>query len=136
MHRIRQPCPSLKNLVFRRYISSSSSSSRGYNLSNRYSTLESTLRDASKAAHIDLNPINTQSFPQEHEKVQASLSGLSKEGLANPKSVQAAARLTRNGESFLDSGDKISSLGVKIPKKPVPPGPEGAYSLNPECTIH
>lgn len=75
-------------------------------------------------------PLNYASPELLQQSTEAKSQGLSPQGLANPKSVEAAARLKRyDDEVQHPHGDHIQSIGgvkVEVPAKPDPPGPEGS----------
>lgn len=66
--------------------------------------------------------------PHLHESAMKAQSiGLSPEGLSNPKTVEAAARLSnsKGGHGPHSNDNNIGGVKVVMPEKPSPPGPEG-----------
>ena len=55
--------------------------------------------------------------------MEAPHSGLSPEGLTNPKSASAAAKLQASASS--SHLTNVGGVDVMLPPKPEPPGPEG-----------
>ncbi|KAG8941178.1 hypothetical protein FRC00_012501 [Tulasnella sp. 408] len=65
--------------------------------------------------------------PHLHESaLKAQSIGLSPEGLSNPKTVEAAARLSNSkaGDGPHSNDNNIGGVKVVMPEKPSPPGPE------------
>ncbi|KAG8918401.1 hypothetical protein FRC00_012516 [Tulasnella sp. 408] len=66
--------------------------------------------------------------PHLHEStLKAQSIGLSPEGMSNPKTVEAAARLSNSkaGDGPHSNDNNIGGVKVVMPEKPSPPGPEG-----------
>ncbi|KAG8981390.1 hypothetical protein FRB90_007289 [Tulasnella sp. 427] len=81
-----------------------------------------------------LNTLN----PDAHENaIKAQGTGLSPEGMSNPKTVEAAARLSSHSTG--DSSRRDSNVGgvkVRMPEKPSPPGPEDCCMSGCAVCVH
>ncbi|KAG8897884.1 hypothetical protein FRB99_007858 [Tulasnella sp. 403] len=110
----------LPNALFTTHRQSSSSAppptKRARNLSSRY---DPTLHHPTPTTPLNYTP------PLSQSTTSAKSAGLSPQGLANPKTVIAAAKLAGSvADPSKGRSLRVGNIDVYIPAKPSPPGPE------------
>ncbi|KAG8864005.1 hypothetical protein FRB96_006878 [Tulasnella sp. 330] len=132
------PNPSQSNSCRTCHISQQTTSkpTRARNLSARYAHREDP---PTSTPSLDNDPVQVKG-----ETKEASQIGLSSQGLGNPKSVQAAARLSeyasgaegRVPPSKTQRNMAFGDLSISIPEKPAPPGPEDCCMSGCAVCVH
>ncbi|KAG8981467.1 hypothetical protein FRB90_007235 [Tulasnella sp. 427] len=87
------------------------------------------------------SPILNTSNPDVHENaIKALRTGLSPEGMSNPKTVEAAARLSSHSTGDPARRDSnvlnVGGVNIRMPEKPSPPGPEDCCMSGCAVCVH